>query len=385
MKKTIFMIMLVFMWVAAKSQSGCFPEGISFAHQYEIEWFQANYSWCTHIEGNVHIFGEDIYSLGGLSGVESIGGFLYIGDPFWWTNLRNLNGLQGLTYVGGGITLQNNPYLRNIEGLGNVESLGTGQLLIEMNDSLTSLAGLEKITTIEAGLWVTENHSLLNFLGLSNLTYINCNGFYCENNYLLADFTGLENLKKCIGILKIGINGSLVNIDALTGLNEFGGGVYIHDNAALANLDGIANIPGTSISYLRIFNNSLLTKCHVQSVCDRIEFGVGGLNQIENNGPGCADYYEVVHRCESIGIDEPFFPEVFRISSNPDDDFILIEAGNQTTTFTCDVFDLQGRRLLSQRFQDETSAISTASFSSGIYMLRILGDGQTVVRKFSKK
>ncbi len=385
MKKTIFMIMLVFIWVAAKSQSGCFPEGISFAHQYEIEWFQANYSWCTHIEGNVHIFGEDIYSLGGLSGVESIGGFLYIGDPFWWTNLRNLNGLQGLTYVGGGITLQNNPYLRNIEGLGNVESLGTGQLLIEMNDSLTSLAGLEKITTIEAGLWVTENHSLLNFLGLSNLTYINCNGFYCENNYLLADFTGLENLKKCIGILKIGINGSLVNIDALTGLNEFGGGVYIHDNAALANLDGIANIPGTSISYLRIFNNSLLTKCHVQSVCDRIEFGVGGLNQIENNGPGCADYYEVVHRCESIGIDEPFFPEVFRISSNPDDDFILIEAGNQTTTFTCDVFDLQGRRLLSQRFQDETSAISTASFSSGIYMLRILGDGQTVVRKFSKK
>lgn len=385
MKKTIFMIMLVFMWVAAKSQSGCFPEGISFAHQYEIEWFQANYSWCTHIEGNVHIFGEDIYSLGGLSGVESIGGFLYIGDPFWWTNLRNLNGLQGLTYVGGGITLQNNPFLRNIEGLGNVESLGTGQLLIEMNDSLTSLAGLEKITTIEAGLWVTENHSLLNFLGLSILTYINCNGFYCENNYLLADFTGLENLKKCIGILKIGINGSLVNIDALTGLNEFGGGVYIHDNAALANLDGIKNIPGTSISYLRIFNNSLLTKCHVQSVCDRIEFGVGGLNQIENNGPGCADYYEVVHRCESIGIDEPFLSEVFRISSNPDDDFILIEAGNQTTTFTCDVFDLQGRRLLSQRFQDETSAISTASFSSGIYMLRILGDGQTVVRKFSKK
>lgn len=385
MKKTIFMIMLVFMWVAAKSQSGCFPEGISFAHQYEIEWFQANYSWCTHIEGNVHIFGEDIYSLGGLSGVESIGGFLYIGDPFWWTNLRNLNGLQGLTYVGGGITLQNNPFLRNIEGLGNVESLGTGQLLIEMNDSLTSLAGLEKITTIEAGLWVTENHSLLNFLGLSNLTYINCNGFYCENNYLLADFTGLENLKKCIGILKIGINGSLVNIDALTGLNEFGGGVYIHDNAALANLDGIKNIPGTSISYLRIFNNSLLTKCHVQSVCDRIEFGVGGLNQIENNGPGCADYYEVVHRCESIGIDEPFLSEVFRISSNPDDDFILIEAGNQTTTFTCDVFDLQGRRLLSQRFQDETSAISTASFSSGIYMLRILGDGQSVVRKFSKK
>src|SRR5690606_35087640 len=139
------------------------------------------------------------------------------------------------------------------------------------------------------------------------------------------------------------------------------------------------------ISYLRIFNNSLLTKCHVQSVCDRIEFGVGGLNQIENNGPGCADYYEVVHRCESIGIDEPFLSEVFRISSNPDDDFILIEAGNQTTTFTCDVFDLQGRRLLSQRFQDETSAISTASFSSGIYMLRILGDGQTVVRKFSKK
>ncbi|HRW69215.1 T9SS type A sorting domain-containing protein [Lentimicrobium sp.] len=385
MKTLIYAILFLFSWVAAKSQSGCFPEGISFAHQYEIEWFQANYSWCTHIEGNVHIFGEDIYSLGGLSGVKSIGGSLYIGDPFWWTNLRNLNGLQGLTYVGGGITLQNNPFLRNIEGLGNVESLGTGQLLIEMNDSLTLLAGLEKITTIEGGVWVTGNHSLLNFLGLSNLTYINRNGFYCENNYLLADFTGLENLKKCIGILKIGINESLVNIDALTGLNEFGGGVFIHDNAALANLDGIANIPGTSISYLRIFNNPLLTKCHVQSVCDRLAYGVGGLNQIENNGPGCADYYEVVHKCESIGVDEPSLPEVFSIIENPDDDFIVIEAGNHSAVYTCDVYDLRGRRVLHRLCQDETNTISKASLSSGIYMLRIQGDGQYAVRKFCKK
>lgn len=385
MKTMIYAILFLFSWVAAKSQSGCFPEGISFAHQYEIEWFQTNYSWCTHIEGSVHIFGEDIYSLGGLSGVKSIGGSLVIGDGFWWTNLRNLNGLQGLTHIENGITIVNNPFLRNIEALGNLESLGTGFLSIKQNDSLTSLAGLEKITTLESGLQITENYSLKNFTGLSNLTSINLNGLDCHSNELLVDFSGFENLRKCIGILWIGDNKSLKDLDALSGLNEFGGGVFIHDNAALANLDGIANIPGTSISYLRIFNNPLLTKCHVQSVCDRLAYGVGGLNQIENNGPGCADYYEVVHKCESIGVDEPSLPEVFSIIENMDDDFIVIEAGNHSAAYNCDVYDLRGRRVLHRLFQDATNTISTASLSSGIYMLRIQGDGQYAVRKFCKK
>ena len=143
MKQFYFLLICFFLWSSVYTQNSCLPQGIAFAHQYDIDAFQANYPGCTHIEGNVVVFGDDVFSLGGLSSIKSIGGYLYIGDPYWWTNLRNLDGLQGLTHVSAGITLQNNPFLRNIEGLSNVESLGTGSLHIIKNDSLTSLAGLE--------------------------------------------------------------------------------------------------------------------------------------------------------------------------------------------------------------------------------------------------
>lgn len=369
------------MWSSVYTQNSCLPQGIAFAHQYDIDAFQANYPGCTHIEGNVVVFGDDVFSLGGLSSIKSIGGYLYIGDPYWWTNLRNLDGLQGLTHVSAGITLQNNPFLRNIEGLSNVESLGTGSLHIIKNDSLTSLAGLEKIISFEGELWIKENYSLLNLNGLLNLTSINNNGFICTLNEMLSDLSGLENLKICNGNLEIGNNKALKNLDGLGGLNEFIGRVAIYDNQVLTNLEGIENIPGTNIMSLTIINNESLTKCHVQSVSDRLAYGVGGLNHIQNNGPGCADYLEVKQKCESLGAEYPALLNGFKISASPHVDYIVIETENLSVKYTCTIFDQQGRRLLNQNMEGSVKIISTSKLSPGVYIISIQEDSQILVRK----
>lgn len=378
MKSKLFLFVIVLIISDLSFSQSCLPEGIVFAHQYDIDAFQANYPGCTHIEGSVVVFGDDVYNLSGLSVIQTIGGSLRIGDVYWWTNLRNLDGLEGLTYVGSGIVIKNNPFLENIEGLSNVECVN--DLLIEKNDSLTSLVGLEKVTNL-ASLWIKENFSLLSLNGLLNLTSINNNGFICTSNDLLDDFSGLENLRKCIGILEIGINRSLNNIDGLINLEEFSGGVAIYSNAALTNLEGIKNIPGTSISYLKIINNESLMKCHVQSVCDRLAYGVGGLNHIQNNGPGCADIIEVKQKCESLGVAENDLMQGFKITASPEVDYIVIETENLSAKYTCALFDLQGRMLLNKNFKGPIKIINTGFLKAAVYILSIQGDNQVIAKK----
>jgi hypothetical protein len=378
MKSFGYIFLIICTLNAVTAQNSCLPQGISFAHQYDIDAFQANYPGCTHIEGSVVVFGDDVYNLSGLNVIQSIGGTLRIGDVYWWTNLRNLDGLEGLTYIGGGIVINNNPFLENIEGLSNVECVS--DLLIEKNDSLISIAGLEKITNL-ASLWIKENFSLLSLNGLLNLTSINSNGFICTSNDMLADLSGLENLKKCNGNLEIGNNQSLENLDALYGLNEFGrASVAIYSNAALTNLEGIKNVPGFNISSLTIINNESLTKCHVQSICDRLAYGVGGLNHIQNNGPGCADYIEVKQKCESLGVENDLI-QGFRITASPEVDYIVIETDNLNAKYSSAVFDLQGRMLLNQDFKGPIKIINTGFLKAGVYIVSVQVDDQVIVRK----
>ncbi len=54
----------------------CLPSGITFSTQEEIDNFQSNYPYCTEIEGDVIIEGNDVTNLYGLSVLTAIGGFL---------------------------------------------------------------------------------------------------------------------------------------------------------------------------------------------------------------------------------------------------------------------------------------------------------------------
>ena len=115
----------------------CLPDGITFTTQEEIDNFQTNYPYCTEIEGDVEINGDEI---------------------------QNLNGLDTVTAIGGDLKINSNDALTSLSGLDSITSIG-GELRIVFNTSLTSLSGLENI---EAAT-ITDLSIFLN----SNLSYCN--------------------------------------------------------------------------------------------------------------------------------------------------------------------------------------------------------------------
>jgi hypothetical protein len=77
MKKLVLLILvLLFINIAANSQSPCLPEGIIFTTQEQIDNFQENYPGCTEIMGGVLVESATITNLDGLDGITTIGGYL---------------------------------------------------------------------------------------------------------------------------------------------------------------------------------------------------------------------------------------------------------------------------------------------------------------------
>jgi hypothetical protein len=107
MKTTVLLSAFIFciaIFSHGQSRSGCFPEGIKFTAQFEIDDFQTNYPGCTEIVGDVSIFGSDIFNLNGLNVLTSIGGNLNIDAVY----LDSLTGLSSLTSIGGGLSIYSN-------------------------------------------------------------------------------------------------------------------------------------------------------------------------------------------------------------------------------------------------------------------------------------
>jgi len=383
MKLTVLLFLLLFLRNFGIAQTSCLPEGIVFTHQYQIDAFQNQYPGCTDIEGSVIIFGDDVQNVLGLSIIKSIGGYLQIGHPLYSKSLTNLYGLEGLISVGGGISIIHNANLNDIKGLGNVTDLGTGGLTINFNNSLRTLAGLEKIFNA-GGVQIEDNPYLHSIEGLSSLSAINGNGFVCISNDSLLNFSGLENLKKCVGNLEIGNNKSLNSFDALRNLNEFSGGVIIYNNNALSSLKGLDSIPGVKITTLTIINNELLNNCHVQSVCDRLAFGLGGINHIQNNATGCADNIQVINNCESLGIGGHHYSDEIEIDCDFSNQNLLIRSNLGNKIVDIAILDISGREMINHSFSIYSS-INLSNLNSGLYFLRVSYDKKTIIRKLLRE
>ena len=105
----------------------------------------------THIGGNLTIWGDSqLTDLSGLESLSSIGGNLSIGDIM----------------IGWGI-LCGNPVLTNLDGLNSLSTI-YGKVTIRENDSLTNLNGLEGVTSV-GGLNIYDNLVLDDLTGLDNI------------------------------------------------------------------------------------------------------------------------------------------------------------------------------------------------------------------------
>jgi hypothetical protein len=339
MKKLLFTAFVCFISFTLTPQS-CLPEGFEFTTQQQIDNFQTNYPGCAEIEGNVVVSGGGITNLDGLNILTSIDGYLWIHDNM---NLVSLSGLEGVASIGGFLEISNNAGFANLAGLDGLTAIGGnfwisnlvsmtsltglealnsvgGNMMIGFNPVLTSLAALGGVSSIGSHLEISDNDALVNLSGLEGITSIGGNLEVAYND-ALTSLTGLEGITSTGGSLWIYSNLVLNNLTGLDGMENIGANIWIDDNVGMTSLEGIDNLNANSIGDLTVSNNTQLSTCEIQSICDYLAAPNGEI-VIENNAQGCNSIEEVEEACEIVSISEisntgniTIFPNPFSIST----------------------------------------------------------------------
>lgn len=339
----------------------CFPEGVIFESQEELDNFPVDYPNCTEIEGFVQIgnqgewsninnleglssityiggnlefiFNEYLVNMEGLNNLDSIGGGIsYYGNTgldnlvgfdklsrigngiyMFLNRIKSFDGIESLNYIGGGISLIDNNFLKNINGLQGLNTV-EGYIGLCQLDSLISLEGFEQLTYAGGGIGLEDMPSILNLNGLNNLSY--AEGLFICNCNNFSSFNGIEVLDT-IGALYIdGNNKSLKNLNGLEVIKYIEDEIYIGGTDSLQTLEGIENIDISDIENLTVISNHSLDSCEVESVCNYLYNSIGDY-EIQDNAPGCNSVEEVEEVCEIVNVQETFIANQLIISPNP--------------------------------------------------------------------
>ncbi len=349
MKKLLFIITLSFLFQGSILSQSCLPGFVVFTSQKEINNFQINNPNCNEIEGDVLINGDDI---------------------------KNLDGLSGLTALWGDLEIWYNDSLNNINGLGNITSIG-GNIFIGYNKSLLSLSGLNNLDTIHKDVRIQFNHLLTGFSGLDNVSSIT-GRVLIEGNYSLESLTGLDKLTSIGEGLKVKSNPTLTSCSALINLSGIGGSLDISGNYYLQSLNGLDNIDASSIDSLYIEFNSNLSTCEVKSVCDYL-VSPNGTIEIQANNVGCNSEAEVMDSCNTIGIQENDLVSNFSIYPNPAINEIIISSKNGININEIKIYNRLGQMVLQETRQ--TGVFDVSELRNGMYFVELFGDGFVVRKK----
>lgn len=320
MKKLNFLLIFLFIIRTTLISQSCLSEGIEFTTQTAIDSFQINYPNCTEIEGD-----------------------LLIGSWNGNATITNLDSLECLTSIGGRLDIVNCENLMNLSGLGNVSSIGDW-LVIYTNNSLIDLSGLQSIATIGNGLAI-------------------------ENNNSITSLYGLESLISVGGQLSINYNTNLTNLSGLNSLNEINGSLSIMNNMNLTDISGIENLDPTSINeFLSIKYNTSLSNCAIYGICNYIINPTGDIS-INNNNDGCNSQTEVELACEELSVDNKISEKNISVFPNPANHFLTVRLKNGDLIDQINIYNLQGRNMLSINPMNNTIDIS--NIEKGFYILKL--------------
>lgn len=273
----------------------CPPGNLSLSSQGDIDAFVGNYPGCSMINGNLTISGVDINDLQELSVLTSISGSLTLSNN---TILSSLNGLEGLTYVGG-VGVFSNPQLSDLDGLAGLSGAYaiSGALNIQNNTSLSSLGGLSGVTSIGGSVFLFGNPGLIDFTGLNAVTSIG-GALSIFNNVNLHDLDGLESVGYIGGFLTVKDNPSLVSLAPLQTVASIGGFLAIENNDLLTSLNGLDNIDYTAITHLYLQGSAALSSCEVPSICSYVNHNRPAT--ISGNATGCTTRLQIETACPTV-------------------------------------------------------------------------------------
>lgn len=196
----------------------------------------------TTVGGNLTIsFNNELLTIEGLSGLRSLGGGLFVSDN---AKLVSLGGLEGLARVTG-VVVFGNPAMTTLDGLCGITSSGSA-VSVSGNPALTSLTGLSGLATAGA-LFVSGNNSLTTLTGLEALTIVT--GNVDVRGGPLASVAGLRNVQSIGGTLSINSSpaGGTLSSYTLPALGSVGRGISISGDAGplrTVSLPALTNLPG---------------------------------------------------------------------------------------------------------------------------------------------
>lgn len=277
-------IFLFFGYIQSKAQS-CLPGSTLFSTQQQIDDLPTNYPGCTRISGNIIVQGADITNLGGFSALTYIGGSITISNnPL----LLNLNGLANMDSIIGNFYIQHNDALIDLQNLSNLDYIGGtlevhghenmtcfnglstldyigGSLIVSNNLVMTCFQGLIHLDTIGGSLTIDNNQSMTMLNGLANLKLVGGN-FNIFNNLILTNMSGLNSLNKIEGNLHFFNNQSLVTLAGINTLNTINGNLIIDRNQVLTSLSGLTGLTNLN-GYLTVhLNESLPNLCGLENI-----------------------------------------------------------------------------------------------------------------------
>jgi hypothetical protein len=309
-------------------------------------------------------------------------------------NLVSLNGLENITFIDGSLILVEMSDLVNLSGLNNLACLNgsmkigylqhnEGLWYIVGNPLLTSVPDFTSLDSIGGDFYLMGNEMLTNVDGLSSLKSIG-GDLLVYGNAILEDFVGLNNLISIGGDMDIG---------------SFEG------NPGFQTLEGLNNIQPESIELLKICNNSSLSSCAVQSICQYLAAPNGEII-IEYNAPGCNSPEEVDSACVYVSVEQSSVvsrQSSVRVYPNPTTGIssfwfrgsparttdIVQSGGSSKEHVTLKIYDLHGREVatvVDERFPPGEHIVSfdASSLTPGVYILRqsAVGSRQLAARKF---
>ena len=304
----------------------------------------------TSIPGNLSI-GQSLslVNLSGLENLTSIGGYLTISGN---NGLSDLSGLDGLTSIGGNLNLVGNQFLSNLQGFENLISIG-GRLSIGNNINLTDISMLNNLTTILGSLSISANTVLVNLIGLENIAGVG------------------EDLE-------ISSNLALVSLSGIGNISTIGGELLIDNNDNLPSLSGLDSIQPNTITDLTITNNSSLSTCHVQSICDYLASPNGTIN-IYGNAPGCNSQTEVEDACWVKVYETAAIENSISIFPNPAKNTITILNSSKAKINEVFIYSPSGQIILQKKSPINTIDIS--KLKAGLYFVEVKTEIGDVRRK----
>lgn len=363
------------------------PDNITFTTQAEINAFPAAFPNCTRIDGSVTISGSDITSLSGLSNLTFIGGPLTIQDNPLLASLAGLNNVQ---QIGNRLTINNNIQLSNLNGLNNLVNVSQS-FIISNNTSLSSITALSNLNHV-GGDMIIENNKLANLNGLQALTIVG-SSLVVKNSTGLVNLQGLNNLVTVSRNLEISNNSHLLTLAGLNSLTFIGsiqggrgvGSLIIQQNWELQNITDLQSL-GVIGGDLFIVSNPVLDTCTTWGICNYIKNPNGEITIEENSGV-CRSLEELMFECENfVGVNdiEPFA----YVYPNPVTDLLKIRF-DFTTSVEVVLYDVAGRVQIKQTVKSPRDTpgfvMDLTHLPQGLYMLKIYNARHPVSHKIVKR